>query len=158
VLPRNICYFWGMNTSVVKALLVLLLISFSSLLYSQDEVKWHFDYDSQTSTVRFKAELKEHWHLYSQFIDENLGPIPTTFEFIKNDDLIRLGKIKETNVKVVFDENFGGYLQIIEGSAVFSQEIILKRPTVLKGSVLFMLCDENGCLPPDVEEFEVYIN
>lgn len=129
-----------------------------SNLFGQDEVKWTFDYDKQSNKVFFKAELKQHWHLYSQFIDENLGPIPTTFAFSENAYVRRVGAVKENNVQTVFDENFGGSLDIIEGEAVFSQEIILERPTTLKGSVLFMLCDHNGCLPPDVVKFEIEMN
>lgn len=129
-----------------------------SNLFGQDEVKWTFDHDKQSNKVFFKAELKQHWHLYSQFIDENLGPIPTTFAFSENAYVRRVGAVKENNVQTVFDENFGGSLDIIEGEAVFSQEIILERPTTLKGSVLFMLCDHNGCLPPDVVKFEIEMN
>lgn len=129
-----------------------------SNLFGQDEVKWTFDYDKQSNKVFFKAELKQHWHLYSQFIDENLGPIPTTFAFSENAYVRRVGAVKENNVQTFFDENFGGSLDIIEGEAVFSQEIILERPTTLKGSVLFMLCDHNGCLPPDVVKFEIEMN
>jgi thiol:disulfide interchange protein DsbD len=129
-----------------------------SNVFGQDEVKWTFDYDNQSNKVLFKAELKQHWHLYSQFIDENLGPIPTTFEFSENEHVRLVGSVKENIVQTVYDENFGGSLDIIEGKAVFSQEVILERPTTLKGSVLFMLCDHNGCLPPDVVEFEIEMN
>lgn len=147
-----------MNFTALKSIPLIVFIFTLSTSFGQDKVKWTFDYDNQSSTLIFTAELKDHYHLYSQFIDENLGPVPTTFEFVENDNYTRIGKVKENNVKIVFDENFGGSLGIIEEKAVFSQEIVLNRPTIVKGNILFMLCDDNGCLPPDVEEFEIEIN
>jgi hypothetical protein len=147
-----------MNFTTLKSIPLIVFMFTLTTSFSQDKVKWAFEYDNQSSTVFFTAELKEHWHLYSQYIDENLGPIPTTFEFIDNENVSRVGVVKENNVKTIFDENFGGNLEIIEGKAVFSQEIVLKRPTTLKGTILFMLCDDKGCLPPDVKEFEIEIN
>ena len=144
-------------TSRIITNIMLIFFMLSNVL-GQDEVKWTFNYDNQSNKVFFKAELKQHWHLYSQFIDEDLGPIPTTFEFSENEYVRRVGAVKENNVQTVYDENFGGSLDIIEGKAVFSQEVILEGPTTLKGSVLFMLCDHNGCLPPDVVEFEIEMN
>jgi hypothetical protein len=141
-----------------RIITIIMFIFMLSNVFGQDEVKWTFDYDNQSNKLLFKAELKQNWHLYSQFIDENLGPIPTTFEFLENEFVSRVGAVKENNVQTVYDENFGGSLDIIEGKAVFSQEVILERPTTLKGSVLFMLCDHNGCLPPDVVEFEIEMN
>lgn len=135
----------------------MFVLTLSSAI-AQGEVKWTFYYDNQLSTVFFKAELYNNYHLYSQYLDENLGPIPTTFEFIDNEFVGRVGAVKENNVKTVFDENFGGNVEIIEEKAIFSQEITLSRPTTLKGSILYMLCDDKGCLPPDVVEFEIKMN
>ena len=131
-----------MDNAIIKLILSITFISILFSSYSQDEVKWSFSFDSETNRVLFTADLKPEWHLYSQFIDENLGPIPTTFEFSDNENVSRVGEVKENNVKTVFDENFGGNLDIIEGKAVFSQEVTLNKPTIFKGSILFMLCDD----------------
>jgi len=147
-----------MRLNSLKLLPTLLLTFTVFFAFSQDEVKWSFSYNSDASCALFSAELKDGWHLYSQFIDEDLGPIPTTFDFLDNANLSRIELVKESNVKTVYDENFGGDLGILEGKAIFSQQILVKESTILKGTVLYMVCNDKGCLPPGVEEFEIEIN
>ena len=136
--------------------IVLVMSAFGSKC--QDEIKWSFQFNRAENSIEFKAELKEHWHLYSQHIDEQLGPIPTEFKFEENTSLERIGEIEEQAVKTIFDENFGGQLDILEGTAIFTQKIKWLTPTILRGSILYMLCNDKGCLPPDVIDFEVELN
>lgn len=147
-----------MIVNLIKSFVSVFFILTLSNTFAQDEVNWSFDFDNQTNELVFTAELKEHWHLYSQFIDENLGPIPTTFEFEENEFYHRTGDVKEMNVKTIMDENFGGELDILEGKVVFSQGIVHQAPTNIKGSILYMLCDDKGCLPPDVIDFNIKVN
>ena len=136
----------------------LVLVMFAFAANGQDEIKWSFQFDRAENRIEFKAELKEHWHLYSQHVDENLGPIPTEFTFEENKSVERIGDIDEQEVKTIFDENFGGQLDILEGTAIFTHKIKWSTPTIVKGSILYMLCDDKGCLPPDVIDFEIELN
>ena len=71
----------------MKKLLSLLFISTTIVLSAQiyDPVSWEFSQKKISETeveLQFKAEIEEHWHLYSLDIPET--PPATIFTFIIN--------------------------------------------------------------------------
>lgn len=137
-------------------LLLILLISFQTS-YSQDVVKWGFDYNSQTGNVEMKASIKEGWHLYSQFVSNDVGPVPTTFTFKTSNDIQLKGAVVEPKPIQKYDENFEAMLDFFEGEVVFTQQVSFKKATTLEGSVTFMVCDDTMCLPPVDKTFTIQL-
>lgn len=139
-----------------------IILIFSCLItgvtFSQEEVSWSFHYDNSNESIVIEANIEEGWHLYSQNIDKNAGPVPTTFEFIENSEINIFGKTTEPQSITKFDENFGGELSFFEGKVVFNQKVKVLNSAIQKGVVTYMICNDEICLPPKDVEFEVVID
>jgi thiol:disulfide interchange protein DsbD len=103
------------------------------------------------------AEIEKGWHLYSQYISPNAGPIATKFVFSKNKKVKIKGKPIEENVHAFYDENFGAHLAVFDEKAIFRQKTKVKQNTELKVTVTYMVCDDKRCLPPKDEIITVKI-
>ena len=100
------------------------------------------------------------WHTYSQFTPAG-GPVPTRFQFKKNPLVTLVGKLSEEGRMVVKHENvFGVDVKYFEGQVDFIQKIKCrnKTKTNLSGSVEFMVCNDQECLPPATNNFNVPLN
>lgn len=140
----------------IQFVLLMGCMLISLQLFSQDKIVWDFTYNSTEQQLEFKASLQKGWHIYSQLLDENAGPIATTFELEENSNLVWDGPIQEPAGEEVYDKNFGSMITYFSDEVTFIQSIAqVNSPTTVKGSVLFMICDDQGCLPPDLIEFEI---
>jgi len=90
-------------------------------------------------------------------VDNEIGPVPTSFSFESDDKVKLIGKVTEPAPIQKYDENFEAMLDFFEGKVIFSQRISVKEPTVIKGVVTYMLCNDTMCLPPVDEEFTIEI-
>ncbi|MBP1617854.1 MAG: Protein-disulfide reductase [Bacteroidetes bacterium] len=146
---------------MIRKILVMLLLVTSVVCNAQiqNPVKWSF---ASRSTGVGEAELvltatiENGWHLYSQFIAEG-GPVPTSFKFEKSADYELVGKVKETSTVIkAFEKAFNMDIAYFANKAVFVQKIKLKKSQVaVKGSVEFMVCNDEQCLPPDEHPFTI---
>lgn len=132
----------------------ILLVSCS---WAQDRVIWAFGYDQESGLVTATADIAEGWHLYSQHINNELGPVPTSFTFEENNDIKLVGKVNEPQSIKEYDPNFEGELNFFKDSVTFSQKIRVYKATELKGYVSFMLCNDTMCLPPTDLNFNIPI-
>jgi len=138
-------------------LLFFFLLFISSLGFSQTKIQWSYSYNQELKTIEIQAVIADGWHLYSQHVDNEIGPVPTSFTFENNDKVKLIGKVTEPAPIQKYDENFEAMLDFFEGKVIFSQRISVKEPTVLKGVVTYMLCNDTMCLPPVDEEFTIEI-
>jgi len=107
------------------------------------------------ATLYIKATIDEGWHVYSQTVKPG-GPNKTTITFAPSKDYSKIGTTVEpkpiTKYEKVFDMNVGFF----EKSVVFQQKIKLnKAATVVKGTVDFMVCNDESCLPPEEISFSI---
>jgi len=138
-----------------KILLILIaLMSFNIQAQIYNPVKWTTSVekvsDSQFDLVA-KATIENHWHLYSQFLGGDDGPIPTTFSFKDSLNTFQLiGKTTEGEGHTEHDKVFNMVIKYFEKEAVFKQRINLltDKELVLNEVVNFMVCDDSNCLPP----------
>ena len=112
----------------------------------------------QEATLTFTATIGGNWHIYSQFIEEG-GPEPTSFKFTPSPDYELLGKVTEEPAPVkTFEKAFNMNIAYFPKRAVFSQKIRLKAPqTTVKGTLTFMACNDEKCLPPDDLDFSIAV-
>ncbi|MBP1676134.1 MAG: Protein-disulfide reductase [Bacteroidetes bacterium] len=143
--------------------LSILFLLVCALTYSQIEnpVKWSFGSRNISDTeaeLTFIANAESGWHIYSQFTNDG-GPVPTSFTFEKSADYDLIGKTKESGHLVkVFQKEFGVDVSYFSGKVVFTQKIKLKKPaTTVTGSVEFMVCNDEQCLPPDEVSFKINV-
>lgn len=123
-----------------------------------DPVHWTFSGEKTGEdeyTLVFKASIEDKWHLYSQHLPEG-GPIPTKFSFNETERYRLLGEVLEVSkAEVKYDASFDMELKMFSHEAVFKQKIRLLpgEAFTLTGSLEYMCCDDQRCLPPKQEEF-----
>lgn len=141
--------------------LVLAMLLNTNTLISQviDPVNWQFEYEKtgeKQYDLIFTAEIDKTWHLYSTDIPDG-GPIPTSFAIDQADAFELIGKVEEiTEAEEKYDPSFDMNLKLFSDKAVFVQKVrlITDESITITGSVEFMSCDDQRCLPPKDEEFE----
>ncbi len=141
--------------------LILFLFLSANALFSQilDPVDWEFAYN-KTGTMQyelvFTAKIENSWHLYSQDIPAG-GPIPTFFSINESDNFELVGNVEEmSEAEEKYDPSFDMILKLFSDKAVFIQKVklISDGPVTISGSIEYMSCDDQRCLPPKDEEFE----
>ncbi|MFA8450868.1 MAG: cytochrome c biogenesis protein CcdA [Bacteroidales bacterium] len=166
-----------MKRSLVTTFIFLAFFAFISNLNAQilEPVKWKFSKEKLSDNeykLIFKASIDEHWHLYSQHIEDYPNPPATAFTFdgvdrsenpdnYKGDGFDLAGPVEElSKVKRVFDKNFDKEIAYFSNEAIFAQtvKITTNKPVTIKGFVEYMSCDDSRCLPPGEEEFSFYFN
>ncbi len=121
-------------------------------------VKWSFNLnrinDCEAELI-FKAKIDKGFHVYSQFLENNDGPVATSFTFDKSSDYSPLGKVEEGTPKEEYDPNFEMKLKFFDNEATFKQRIKINnlKKFEVKGYLNFMVCDESRCLPPEDVDF-----
>ena len=125
------------------------------LAAAQHSINWTFSYNKEAKVVEFSADLADGWHLYSQHVANDVGPVPTSFEFEENKSVKLIGKVSEPGPIQEYDENFEAMLDFFEDQVTFSQRVSIKKDTVLKGFVTYMMCNKTMCLPPSDQHFSI---
>jgi hypothetical protein len=126
----------------------------------QNPVRWEFSskkVNGTTYDVKITASIEPGWHVYSQTTPEG-GPVPTSFSFAKNPLLTLQGTPKEVGkLEQRFEPLFGVDVKQFSDKVVFQQTIQVKgkAKTALSGSVEFMVCNDEMCLPPSTQKFSI---
>ncbi len=120
-------------------------------------VRWSFQVEkleeANTYLLLFEAAIGEGWHLYSQHLPNDDGPIATAFYF-EEDKHELIGEVEETGELITdYDPNFEMDLNYFADQASFEQKIKTTEKLV-KGELEFMVCNDKMCLPPEIIEFE----
>lgn len=106
--------------------------------------------------IEYNAALDEGWHIYSQTLVNEDGPVPTLFSFNeKENNYTLIGTTEESKPKEVFERAFDMKVRYFENKAVFKQKInvLNKDLKTISSEVEFMVCDDEKCLPPSIQEF-----
>jgi thiol:disulfide interchange protein DsbD len=141
--------------------LCLLAFAFQSQSQKLAPVKWAYQAvktGDKKYNVIISANVDAAWDIYSQFVKK--GPVPTTVQFAKNPLVLINGTTKEVgNLEKKFDNNFGAVIGSFGGKVQFIQAVTLKvnTKTKLTGTIEYMVCNEERCLPPTKQSFEVDI-
>jgi len=142
--------------------ILTLLFTITTLVVSAqifNPVTWDFSQKQLSETeieLTFKAAIDDHWHMYSQFIEDDM--IATKFTFFYDGDTI-FSKPSEGKSIEQYEPLWEMTLRYFEHEAIFKQRITVnsKSNIELGGYVDFMVCDESQCLPPDYSEFSFII-
>lgn len=135
-----------------------LFLSLSASSQILKPVKWSYaaKKTSKTeATVFIKATIDEGWHLYSQNMADG-GPVKTTFTFPASKAYKLVGKTIEPKPITKFEKSFEMNVSFFEKSVVFQQKVKFTATNpIVKGSLEFMVCDDQQCLPPETVEFSI---
>ena len=125
-----------------------------------DPVDWSFSTEALGNNeynLVFTAKIDKGWTVYSQYIDEDAGPVPTYIEFESKDGVELIGKSEE------FGKKKAGFDKIFEAEVIkflALEPYVIKQKVKLSGAeatvsgyLTYMTCDDTKCLPPTDEEF-----
>lgn len=141
----------------MRSFCLSILMLFTTLFSSAqifNPVSWTtevMEIDKGKYELRMKATIEKGWHLYSQELPSDDGPIATEFTVKETEDFKLKGKVKEPKAKTEYDPNFDMDLNYFEKEVVFTQEIKSKvdYAYTVTAEVYFMVCDAEKCLPPE---------
>jgi thiol:disulfide interchange protein len=146
----------------MKKIFSVVLLFISLVSFGQTPISWQvnsIDLGDNTYEIKIQADLEKGWHLYSQFLKSDEGPLSTyiTYE-TSNFELI--GKTEEVGVETHMDPVWEMDISFFSDHAIFIQKIKSLNPDSLlfKGNVNFMVCDDSQCLPPENYEFQVNLS
>lgn len=143
-----------------KFLLVAVLSLSFSIVDAQEPVQWTTDVkklDKSKYEVIIKAAVAAPWHIYSQHTPDG-GPLPTKITFRKNPVVELVGFTKEEGKLVSkYEDVFDVDVKYFEADAAFRQVVKVKAgaSTNISGTIEFMACNDQQCLPPATVPFQV---
>ncbi len=147
-----------------KKLFTTILILVASIGYTQQSVvTWETKIsplENDEYLVTLKANIGDHWHLYSQNIPDE-ATIPTSFSFENQKDNYQLiGKTEETKPIVKMDVVFGMELPFFEHEATFTQKIKLlnKELKFIDVIAAYQVCDDRSCIFEQGEGIRISMN
>jgi len=124
----------------------------SSLIAQLNPVKWSYQAEKVADgeyNLVFTAHISDGWYVYSQFLESDEGPIPTSFYWDENDSVEFVGDTDENgDIHEGYDDIFEMNVVKFSGQPTFTQRVLVNSPTLLIGSVEYMTCDNDRCLPP----------
>lgn len=146
-----LAWAWGLGTAAVVGQIF-------------DPVQWDVQLAPSATPGKtdlvFKATIEPHWHVYSQFLSSDEGPLPTFFQIDLPAGAVAIQGVKECPPITEFDPNFQMDLNYFETEAYFVQTLDLTQATAgdsIRGFLSFMVCDAERCLPPEDVPFAVAI-
>lgn len=143
---------------ILTAVLILILFALQSKSQILAPVSWSYaaKKTGKTEAVLFiKATIDKGWHVYSQFVKEG-GPVKTTITFAPSASYALAGRTVEPKPITRMEKAFNMEVGFFETSVIFQQKVKLKAGQVtVKGSLEYMTCNDQKCLPPDHIEFEI---
>ncbi len=139
--------------NAILVVLISLLSSFSLLSQRFNPVEWDFSaqhIEGKEYRLFFKAKVAPGWYIYSQFLDGDSGPIPTSLFFDASPKYQLEGKASETGKREEgFDPIFDMEVVKFSGNVILIQKVILdENPAEIKGFLEYMTCNDETCLPP----------
>lgn len=129
---------------------------------AQEPVRWAYKAKKMNRNVfevHFTATIALPWHIYSLNTPKG-GPAPTKIIINKNPITTSVGTINEKGKLISkYEDAFGVDVRFFEQSVDFVQRVELKGnfKTNLTGTISYMACNDEKCLPLKTEKFNIPI-
>ena len=120
-----------------KKLYSFLTVFFTLLLsisWAEDPVTWNVKSNhlgNQEYEVTITANLESGWHLYSQFLKSDEGPLSTYITYNLNGVFETIGLTKEINIENKYDPVWDMEISFFSHIAVFKQKVKSLNPDSL---------------------------
>ncbi|MFI5204316.1 MAG: protein-disulfide reductase DsbD domain-containing protein [Flavobacteriales bacterium] len=140
-----------------RIIVLLLLLTNMSFMQQKENIKWEFSSrkSGDITELVLTATLTTGWHIYSQFTPDG-GPIPTEFKFDSQKGVEMIGKVKEPSPEKHYDPNFQLDVMYFSNKVEFVQQVRTRGSVAaVKGTLSFMICNDQTCLPPKDVKFEI---
>ncbi|MGE9515793.1 MAG: protein-disulfide reductase DsbD family protein [Solitalea-like symbiont of Tyrophagus putrescentiae] len=161
-MSKGIFYLQMLKKTILVLLVILNLITSNALAQIEKPVSWTFSTNSISDTeleLIFNVNINKSWHIYSTQLNEEDGPIPTTFHFNDSPNYKLIGKVQELNTPTkAFDKFFNATISWFDNKAAFKQKVLISKPLVnISGYIEYMACNDEKCLPPTNQDFSFNI-
>ena len=140
-------------------IVILNLIAFFGSAQDDNPVSWKFSSEKITPLtykVKFEAKVEDPFHIYPQQASGGGLGMPTEFLFTSNADIEFVGTVEEKG----HEKTDGQEVAYYKGGVTFTQTVHLKsdKKTNLSGTIKYMACNDQMCLPPSKIEFTLPVN
>lgn len=144
-------------------LLFPLLFVLLSTAFGQENVKDVISWKTavqktgdSTFKVTVSAAIKEGWHIYTATPGGDGSQIPTQVSFRKNPNVKPIGKVVvDGKVHTELIKELDYSINYYKNKVSFTQQLVASANTTLKGAVDFQICNDQKCLNPATENFQV---
>jgi DsbC/DsbD-like thiol-disulfide interchange protein len=147
------------------SVIIVLLLAATSVNAQVDPVEWTFSAErvgNDTYDIVLEGTISPGWYLYSQFLTEDDGPIPTTVYLEPQVGAFELVGIvsEEGGRKEAFDPVFEMNLVKFGKTVKFTQQIKLRGDGTpqISGHIEYMTCNDDSCLPPKEVPFSLELD
>jgi len=148
----------------MKNIIIIFSLLFASfnLNAQMDPISWTYEYqvnDAGEQTIVLSADMDDEWVLYAQNTPKG-GPVATSFTFDEQagvkwkDNTVPHGKLIK-KFSPLFELEVFKYTKAVQFTQSFEANDSVKKIT---GSVFYMTCNGQQCLPPKEVKFEVPLN
>ena len=104
--------------------------------------------------IVFKAEIEDHWHLYSQYTPFG-GPMPLYFEFTDTLGIERIGGVVEPKAIIKYSDIFEIDEHFFENEAVFTQKVkLVDDAATVAGVITGQACKESCAFIPQYPTYK----
>jgi thiol:disulfide interchange protein len=130
---------------------------------AQNPVKWTFtvqDAGIGKANLVFSGAIEDGWYTYSQFLESDAGPLPTTLTFKEGKHFKLVGKATEGgDIIKVFDKVFEMNLTKFKHKAIITQKVeVIDASKPIEGYISYMTCNDEMCLPPRDIDFKFNVS
>jgi thiol:disulfide interchange protein DsbD len=141
--------------------IMILSIAFLSLpAFSQlQPVSWKAELDASGDTVFVVLDgyVQEGWYVYSQFLDEG-GPVPTEVSFSEGTEFLLGPTVEEGEYFYEgYDDLFGMDIAKYAKHLSLKQAVEAPEKSQISGTVIYMSCNDEMCLPPEEFDFTLQV-
>ena len=149
--------------TVKNSFFLLLLLFIAGKGFSQQPVRWNYSakkVSDKVYEVHLKASINTGWHIYAQQQPKEGIGLPTTVKFTSNPLLSFKGNpLEKGKLEKIRNEEVGMENHQYENEVDFVQLVSVKAnvKTNIKGSIEFMACTEERCLPPATVSFSLQL-
>jgi hypothetical protein len=142
---------------VVIIVLIIIVPAQAQILHP---VKWSYVFKKLNATeavIMLKANIDGGWHLYST-VQPDGGPVKTSFIFVPSTSYNVTGTISEPAPITKYEKAFDMNVSYFENTVIFQQKVKLNSATTaVRGTLNFMVCNDQKCLPPETVSFDIPI-
>ena len=146
----------------IKNIILTLCLLMAGAMVSKAQiltpVQWSYaakKISEKEAVVFLKADMDAGWHIYSQYVKEG-GPVKTTIKFEQSPAYSPEGATIEPKPITKMEKVFGMEVSYFEKSVIFQQKLSIKKgQSVIKGTIGYMTCNDEKCLPPTTQEFSI---
>ena len=134
---------------------------FVVMAQNEQPIKWRMTVkmtSKNEGTVTLRAIIENGWHLYGTELPDD-GPIATSFNFEKSKGIsfVQHEFTPSCQPETHKDPNFGIDLQWWPVNVTFTRNFVITgdlSDALIDGSVRFMGCNDQTCLPPSSVNFK----